>query len=206
MVRPIALALTVLFQPLVMPSLVFGTLLFAVPQATTLPEEFKSRLFYVIVLSTWLLPMALMLGLRWGGWIKSLHFTELAERRMPFVLVTLVYVMTTAFFYQKTELDPILWQGMAVMTGTVVLLTGITFVWKISAHLTGLGGLLGVIWVLSHLFTSFTPVYLLLGAFLLTGLVASSRLYLHAHRPAEIYAGLAIGFICCCLGFMWIYS
>lgn len=206
MLRPLALALTVLFQPLVMPTLVFGTLLFAVPQATTLPQEFKSRLFYVIVLSTWLLPMALMLGLRWGGWIKSLHFEELAERRMPFVLVTLVYVLTTAFFYQKTELDPILWQGMAVMTGTVVLLTGITLVWKMSAHLTGLGGLLGVVGVLSTLFPAFTSVYLLLGALLLTGGVASARLYLHAHRPVEIYAGLAMGFVCCWLGFLWIYS
>jgi membrane-associated phospholipid phosphatase len=40
----------------------------------------------------------------------------------------------------------------------------------------------------------------------LAGIVASARLYLDAHRPAEVYGGLLVGFIICWLGFTWIYS
>ena len=206
MVRKLALFLSVVFQPLLMPSLVFGLLFFGVPQASSIPEAFKVRLFYLIVSSTLLIPMVLMVGLRWSGLIKSLHFEEKSDRRTPFVLVTLFYLLTTYFLMGKTELDPILWQGMGVITCSVALLTGVTFFWKMSAHMTGIGGLLAVLGVLGIYFPSLGLAYLLVAALILGGLVASARLYLDAHSPAEVYAGLLVGFATCLIGFMWIYG
>ena len=206
MVRKLALLLSVVFQPLLMPSLVFGLLFFAVPQASSIPESFKERLFYLIVTSTLLIPMVLMLGLRWSGMVKSLHFEEKSERRTPFILVTLFYLLTTYFLKEKTELDPILWQGMGIITFSVALLTGITFFWKMSAHMTGIGGVLGVLGILAVYFPSLDLAYLLVATLLLGGLVASARLYLDAHRPAEVYVGLLAGFVICWMGFAWIYG
>jgi membrane-associated phospholipid phosphatase len=205
-VRKLALLLSVVFQPLLMPSLVFGLLFFAVPQASSIPESFKARLFYLIVTSTLLIPMVLMLGLRWSGMVKSLHFEEKSDRRTPFILVTLFYLLTTYFLKEKTELDPILWQGMGIITFSVALLTGITFFWKMSAHTTGIGGVLGVLGIFGVYFPSLDLAYLLVAALLLGGLVASARLYLDAHSPAEVYVGLLVGFLTCWMGFMWIYG
>ncbi len=206
MVRKLALLISVAFQPLLMPSLVFGLLFFGVPQATSLPEEFKIRIFYLIVSATLLIPMILMLGLRWSGLVKSLHFEEKSDRRVPFLLVTLFYVLTTYFLKEKTELDPILWQGMGVITLAVVLLTGVTYFWKMSAHLTGIGGVLAVTGIMGLYFPSVMVAYLLVGTLLLGGIVASSRLYLDAHSPAEVYAGLVVGFVTCWVGFSLIYG
>lgn len=206
MVRKLALLLSVVFQPLLMPSLVFGVLFFGVPQATSIPESFKERLFYLIVSSTLIIPMVLMLGLRWTGMVKSLHFEEKSDRRTPFILVTLFYVLTTYFLKQKTELDPILWQGMAIITVSVILLTAVTFFWKMSAHMIGIGGVLGVLGVLGIYFPSLDLAYLLVATLLLGGMVASSRLYLEAHSPAEVYVGLFVGFASCWMGFVWIYG
>ena len=206
MVRSLALLLSVVFQPLLMPSLVFGVLFFGVPQASSIPESFKYRLFYLIVSSTMLIPLVLMLGLRWSGLIKSLHFEEKGERRTPFILVTVFYLLTTYFLMGKTELDPILWQGMGVITFSVVLLTGVTFFWKMSAHMTGIGGLLAVLGVLGIYFPSLKLAYLLVAVVVLGGSVASARLYLDAHSPSEVYVGLLVGFVTCWLGFMWIYG
>jgi len=205
-VRKLALLLSVVFQPLLMPSLVFGLLFFGVPQATSIPESFKERLFYLIVSSTLIIPMVLMLGLRWTGMVKSLHFEEKSDRRTPFILVTLFYVLTTYFLKQKTELDPILWQGMAIITVSVVLLTAVTFFWKMSAHMIGIGGVLAVLGVLGIYFPSLDLAYLLVATLLLGGVVASSRLYLEAHSPTEVYVGLLVGFATCWMGFMWIYG
>jgi hypothetical protein len=205
-IRKLALLLSVVFQPLLMPSLVFGLLFFAVPQASSIPESFKVRLFYLIVTSTLLIPMVLMLGLRWSGMVKSLHFEDKSDRRTPFVLVTLFYLLTTYFLKEKTELDPILWQGMGIITFSVALLTGITYFWKMSAHTTGIGGVLGVLGILGIYFPSLDLAYLLVAALLLGGLVASARLYLDAHSPAEVYVGLLVGFVTCWMGFMWIYG
>jgi len=205
-IRKLALLLSVVFQPLLMPSLVFGLLFFAVPQASSIPESFKVRLFYLIVTSTLLIPMVLMLGLRWSGMVKSLHFEEKSDRRTPFILVTLFYLLTTYFLKEKTELDPILWQGMGIIALSVALLTGITYFWKMSAHTTGIGGVLGVLGILGIYFPSLDLAYLLVAALLLGGLVASARLYLDAHSPAEVYVGLLVGFVTCWMGFMWIYG
>ncbi|MDA0314486.1 MAG: PA-phosphatase [Bacteroidetes bacterium] len=206
MVRKLALLLSVVFQPLLMPSLVFGLVFFGIPQASSIPESFKIRLFYLIVSATLLIPIILMLGLRWSGLVKSLHFEEKSDRRFPFLLITFFYVLTTYFLKQKTELDPILWQGMGAITVAVALLTAVTFFWKISAHMTGIGGLLAVLAVLALYFPSFQVAYLLVTVLVLGGLVASSRLYLDAHSPAEVYAGLLVGFVTCWIGFSWIYG
>ncbi len=206
MVRKLAHFLSVIFQPLLMPSLVFGLLFFGVPQATSLPEAFKIRIFYLIITATLLIPMILMLGLRWSGYVKSLHFEEKSDRRIPFLLVTLIYVLTTYFLKEKTEFDPILWQGMGVITTAVALLTTVTYFWKMSAHLTGIGGVLAVTGIMGLYFPSLTIAYLLVATLVLGGVVASSRLYLDAHRPAEVYAGLLLGFVTCWIGFSWIYG
>ena len=206
MLRALALIFTVVFQPLLVPALVFGLLLFAVPESTSLPEEFKVQIFYLIVLSTLLIPMITIIGLRLSGMVKSLHLPKKQDRMVPFVITCIYFVMTTYFLYQKSELDPILWKGMAVISFSVVTLTIVTVFWKMSAHMTGLGGLLGVILLLGKLFPTFNELYPLLLTLLLSGAVASSRLYLDAHKPLEVYVGFLSGFLICWFGFSWIWA
>jgi membrane-associated phospholipid phosphatase len=58
--------------------------------------------------------------------------------------------------------------------------------------MVGVGGLLGSLLIISFVFKLNTiPVIAFL--FLLSGLIASSRLYLKAHSRDEIYSGFALG-------------
>lgn len=204
--RSIALVISVVFQPLLMPALVYGMILFAVPEATSIPEEFKERIFFLIILCTLVIPMVTIIGLRLSGTVRSLHMPEMSDRRIPFMITSLYFLLTTWFLYQKTDIDPVLWLGMAVICVSVLILTGVSFFWKMSAHMTGLGGLMAVVLVLGSKFPTFQVLYPLLGALVLCGLVASSRLMLQAHRPLEIYVGWGVGFLICWLGFMWIWA
>lgn len=206
MLRSIALVISIVFQPLLMPSLVVGLMLFGVPQATSIPEEFKLRIFYLIIMSTMLIPMVTIIGLRLSGMLKSLHMPEVKDRLIPFMVICLYFILTTYFLFQKTDIDPILWLSMSIITAAVVILTIVTFFWKMSAHMTGAGGLLAVVVVLGVKFPSFEVLYPMLSALLLCGLIASSRLYLQAHRPMEIYAGFFAGFLICWAGFSWIWG
>lgn len=204
--RSIALVISVVFQPLLMPTLVFGMILFAVPEATSIPAEFKERIFFLIVLCTLVIPMVTIIGLRLSGTVKSLHMPEVNDRRVPFMITSLYFLLTTWFLFQKTDIDPALWLSMSIICVSVVILTLISFFWKMSAHMTGVGGLLGVVLVLGSKFPNFEVLYPLLGALILCGMVASSRLLLQAHRPLEIYSGFGTGFFICWLGFTWIWS
>jgi membrane-associated phospholipid phosphatase len=201
-----ALVISVVFQPLLIPSLVFGLILYAVPEATSIPSEFKDGLFYLIVLTTLLIPMITIFGLRLSGTLKSLHMEAIQDRVMPFSITSLYYLLTVYFLYQKIELDPVLWQALSLITIAIIGLTGITFFWKMSAHMTGAGGLLGVVLVLGFKFQTFQVLYPLVGSILLVGLIGSSRLYLDAHKPLEIYGGMVFGFLVCFLGFHYLWA
>ncbi|TXE13992.1 PA-phosphatase [Algoriphagus aquimarinus] len=204
--RIISLIVSVLLQPLVIPTLVFGLVLFVVPEATSIPDSFKGSLFYLIALSTLVIPMVTVFGLRLSGTLKSVHMAELKDRAIPFSVTSIYYILTVYFLYQKKEFDPILWQVLGVITLAILVLTIVTFFWKMSAHMTGMGGLLAAVLVLGLKFPNFQPLYPLLGSLVLTGLVGTVRLYLNAHKPVELYVGLIFGFSTCFIGFSWIWA
>lgn len=206
MQRILSLIISVVFQPLVIPTLVFGLIFFVVPESTSLPLEFKTRIFYLIALSTFVIPMITIFGLRLSGTLKSLHMETIQDRVIPFSITSVYYLLTLYFLYDKTELDPILWQVLGIITSTILVLTVVTFFWKMSAHMTGMGGLLAVVLVLGFKFPTFKVLYPLLLTIMLTGVVGSSRMYLSAHRPVEVYVGLIFGFLVCFLGFSYLWA
>jgi hypothetical protein len=203
--RLIALFISVVFQPLLVPTLVFGLILFLVPEASSIPDSFKGRIILLIVLSTLAIPMVTIFGLRLSGTLKSIHMVDIKDRIIPFLITTIYFLLTTYFLHDKSELDPILWQVLSVISISIVGLTLVTFFWKMSAHMTGMGGLLASVVVLSMKFPTFHALYPLLGAIILSGIVCTARLYLNAHRPLETYLGFAYGFVLCFIGFNLIY-
>lgn len=150
--------------------------------------------------------MVTVFGLRLSGTLKSVHMAELKDRAIPFSVTSIYYILTVYFLYQKKEFDPILWQVLGVITLAILVLTIVTFFWKMSAHMTGMGGLLAAVLVLGLKFPNFQPLYPLLGSLVLTGLVGTVRLYLNAHKPVELYVGLIFGFSTCFIGFSWIWA
>ena len=66
--------------------------------------------------------------------------------------------------------------------------------WKISAHMVGIGGLLGIMITISSRL-QINLHYLLIALVLIAGLVAFSRLKLNEHNSAQIYCGFLLGLV-----------
>ena len=173
------------------------TLLYVVPEATIVPKAAKWAILLLIGFTTFLVPVLGLLGMRFSETIKSLHLPDRKERIYPFSLVSIFYMMTVSFFYWKLNIDQVLIVTLALITTCLVMLTLITSFWKISAHQTAMGGWVAVVSVLSTKFTSEPLFYYLLLIIFLSGLIGTARLYLNAHRPAEIYGGFLLGFGIC---------
>ena len=203
MYRKIALFLTVAFQPLIVPSLVVALLFYAIPESTSVPVGNRWSIWLLVMETTLLIPMLRVVGMRMASFLPSLRMMTKEERVWPFSVTALFYLMTWGFFYFKLNIDSLLVFSLGVITLCVVLLTLITYFWKISAHLTGLSGLLAIIAVLAQKFPAYPLLYPLLAALILCGLVASARLYLDAHKPAEILGGFILGFSVCFFAFYW---
>ncbi|WP_381526379.1 hypothetical protein [Spirosoma soli] len=183
-----------------MPTLLFGILLFLTPGLLGM-DAFSSTLrlslLILIFIGTFAVPSLLIYYLFRSGYVRSLHLNDLADRRLPYFLTALIYTVLTFLFAFRMQLVSTVAPEIAVLLGgisTSILLVGlISLYWQISAHSVGMSGVLGSIGGLMLKFSTddlFIPLLLLV---LLTGFVASARLKLNAHTPAQIGAGVALG-------------
>jgi membrane-associated phospholipid phosphatase len=68
----------------------------------------------------------------------------------------------------------------------------ISMFWKISIHMAGIGGITALIIILSVVYRTDMTLLLCI-ALLLSGIIASIRLALKAHSPAQLLAGYIVG-------------
>lgn len=150
-------------------------------------------------MTTFVIPALGIYYLYRSGSIKSLHLDTLADRRLPYFVTVLLYGFATYFFrYQLARLSDLAPQIsiiLASITVSIALVAVVSLNWKISAHGTGLGGLIGAIFGIVVKFGEHQLLYPLLGLIILGGLLMSARLYLNAHTPAQIIAGVGLGLL-----------
>ncbi|SHN29131.1 hypothetical protein SAMN04488057_1173 [Cyclobacterium lianum] len=202
MYRKLAFGISVVFQPLLIPSLMVATLFYIVPEATVVPQAAKWSILLLISFSTFLVPLLGLVGMKYADTIPGFHLSGQRDRFIPFSLVAVFYCMTAGFFYWRLNVDELLILTLSTVTLSLVALTLVTFFWKISAHQTAMGGWVALVAVLSMKFYSAPMFYYLLLIIAISGLVGTSRLYLNAHKPGEVYGGFLMGF---CFNFMAYY-
>ena len=106
--------------------------------------------------------------------------------------------MTSLFYFGLFYLlkDINIWNPLKLFIlggGLGILLSAlINIKFKISAHMVGIGGLLGSLISLSYLI-KFDMTYFYIAAIIIAGLIGTSRLYLKEHRPYQIYTGFLLG-------------
>ena len=126
MYKKLALGISVVFQPLVIPTLMVVTLFYMVPEATVVPKGAKWAVLLLISFSTFMVPLLGLVGLRFSEVINSLQLPERKERIYPFALVSVFYSMTLVFFYWKLNIDQLLIVTLGLVTISLILLTLIT--------------------------------------------------------------------------------
>lgn len=190
----ISKVISYLFHPLLLPSL--GLLLLYNQKELSLwmpPSEIKLTLFFITFVATFLLPVLNALFLVRFKIISSLEMKTMQERMFPFIATSFFYV-AELYAVTKTDLPGIFQLIILGATVSVVAITLINLLWKISAHMTGIGGLIGMMMVISYrLQVNFHLILILL--FLAAGLVGFSRLKLGAHTPDQVYVGFFLGVV-----------
>lgn len=192
--RTLALTLSVLFHPLLMPTFLFLIVLYVLPQATiTFPLDSRWILVSIVFFTTFIIPGLGTYFMYRYGFISSLHVSKRPERTLPFFFTTVCFAITSHLFYQNQYFDRLLFYIMFLTTISVLVVFLFSFRWKISAHSVGLGGALGIL-LLLHTYLPESPLlYIIVATILITGAVMSARLALNAHTPAEVYSGFLLG-------------
>lgn len=191
---------SVLLHPLLMPF--YGmVIILTYSYLSVFPLNFKIAIASVVLLFTGAIP-AVSIGLLYRfGKITSLSLNVREERPLPYLITIISYLLCGLFFYKiQLPLWILFYMGGALLS--ILIAAVINNWWKISAHMTGIGGVLATAFALARI-QHMLPVYLLILLVLLAGMLGTSRIALRRHTFMQVVAGTANGFICVYFSMVW---
>lgn len=198
----IATFLSVVFHPLIITTYLFAVLFLITPElagVSALELPGLGSLLLLIFLNTFVAPTIVIYYFFRLGIVSTLHVDSLRERRLPYLATGIIYAIATYLFGWKlqpiAELAPQISIILGSVTVSLIIVALVSLYWKISAHATGMGGAIGILAGLIIRFEEHLLLTPLLIVVLISGILLSARLYLNAHTPAQIIAGLACGLI-----------
>lgn len=140
-------------------------------------------------------PLMMILFLIHRGQVHNIHISNPDERTTPYIYSITCYGFWCYFLHSIMHIGPYF---LCVAIGATIALGMVTLVnlrWKISAHLTGLGGLIGG--VLAYYFQTGQDIYypLIITLLIVALLLMFARIYLREHTPLQVIAGLLLGIL-----------
>ena len=189
-------AWSILLYPMLMP--LYGILLFCFSVKHFLPLLSTTYIWLCIagtVVLTLFIPVILLFIMWRKGYIDSLYINNTKQRTTPYIYTLICYGFWGYFLRVTMQLPIFL---LFVVVGAMVALLLVTIInnwWKISAHLTGIGGLLGGICSFA-LYYGYMPIILIIITLMWSLILMYARLYLQAHTALQVVCGLLLGLLC----------
>lgn len=193
MFNTLAKIITYVLNPLIMPFIgVLFLLFFDDYYYLQVNGLLKAYILGFIFVVTFLLPFLAALLLRSSGQISSLEMYNRDERKLPILITAFIY---TALFFMVARVSGYDRIRLFILSTTIVLILAgfITNYFKISIHMLGIGGVVGLVAYMST-YSLFNLTPLLIGSIITSGLVGAARLQLKAHTPIQVYSGFVLGF------------
>ncbi|MCH7535455.1 MAG: hypothetical protein IH948_06865 [Bacteroidetes bacterium] len=124
--------------------------------------------------------------------ITTLQLENHRERLVPLTYTLLFYTLTCSLLKIIPGVPLIIYLYVLGSTATVLAALLINYKWKISTHMMGIGGVVGMLIALSYILMENLEM-LILPAVLIAGIIGYARLKLNAHTPEQVLAGFTIG-------------
>ncbi len=197
--KQIAYFISYIFQPLLMATFLYATVLWIIPLEAGLQfsSENKLRLLLIVFLITAVLPMLSIFVMKLTSGISSIHLVKRKDRITPFFFIAAYYVFAAYLLVAKISLGLLFDTLIITIAGLVLIMAINTLFWKISVHSIGVAGTLGFIMGMNYNSPDSLFYWPIFGWILIVGFTMSARLYLNAHLPMEVWLGALLGFVVC---------
>lgn len=190
----LAKIISYIFHPFLMPAIGVFIILNTKNYISAILSGLEIYLYGIVFTFTLLLPIIFALILLKLNLISSLQMTSRIERQYPLIMTTIFY-MFNYYMIVKFQLPQLINQFFLSLTICVVLALLINFKWKISTHMIGIGGIVGLLFALSERL-SIDVGFWIICAILISGFIGFARLKLNTHTSSQIYTGFLIGAAC----------
>lgn len=192
MLQKIARIISILFHPILMPTL--GLLILFNSHSIliyTYPSV-KRAIYIITFFGTSILPLSFIPFFLYSKFVNNLFMKERKERVVPFLITTILYFFTY-FLIWKFPLSDFVKQFLLACAVNVGIATLISLKWKISIHMIGVGGIVGLL-VSLVIYENANVLMFLVIALFIAGLLGSARLVGDSHSPLQVYTGFLSGF------------
>lgn len=189
---------SVLLHPLWMPTV--GVLLY---KSQFIQQENLNVFWQWVIIGTFILtavlPLLMILLRILIGKARSLEIENAHERTIPYVFTSICYIAWCVLFQHVLSMPHYVTNCAIGATVAIGLVTIINTRWKISAHLTGLGGLIGTLVSCTSIMQIHITIWCILSTLAGILLLMYARIYVRAHTPLQVVLGFLLGL---CLTFL----
>jgi hypothetical protein len=187
--------ISVIFHPLLMPTYGLIIIFNSGTHYSLLPFEVKKLIYILVIISNVVIPVSIIPFLINLKVVSDFSMEKGKERFFPLLVSALAFF----FAYQvlhRLSLSMIGFIEIMLLASSILVFICliVSLKWKISAHLIGIGGLLGSVIFYAIMFVS-NLLFVIILLSLVSGAVAYARLQLQAHSPTQVYTGFLVGFV-----------
>jgi len=184
--------ISTILHPTVLPTV--GAFLYFIFVTQTFEKRLQLIVLGLIFVLTYIVPILLLFFLKNFGFIKDFQVSTIKERRVPVILMILIlyFLGNTIIQIPMIRNLGILFYGTSLSLICIYVLFSIKL--KSSLHLVSMGNMLGFFLIMTNV-NNLSILFIIILLIFLSGILASSRLYLKAHTPIELLIGFFLGFI-----------
>ena len=191
--RVVANIMSIILHPLLMPTIGLFLIFSSKTYLSYMPMHEQKILYLIVFINTFVFPISIIPFFIYQKLVKSFKLSNRKERIMPLSIILIFYFF--AYLILHKLIAPTIIQNFILGSFFSILLTLlINLKWKISAHMVGIGGIVGLVLSLSiKLNVDLQSIIMIL--ILFSGILGSARLYLNEHKPTQIYCGFLVGLL-----------
>ena len=186
--------ISALLYPMLMPTYGMVLYILSIRHLTELPAAYIWVALIGTIVFTLALPLSLVLIMIYRGNITDIYIRDSKQRTMPYVYTAISYGFWAYFCYHILHL-PTFFVAVAIGATIGIAIVGIINLWwKISAHLTGFGGLIGGVmsFCLATGESAITPMLILS---IVAAMLCWARIYDESHTPLQVMVGYLLGLV-----------
>lgn len=193
LMNAIAWFISILFHPLIYATLGVFVIVTFLPQYYALNVSYSIKILKFIFLLTYIIPLV---SVPIYYLILKLTKSVAASNHQRFFLLLTTAIIYTFSYRILVHVSIFETITVYILLCAVLMIISliITYFWKISLHMIGIGGFIGLLLALSLVQINIA-YYILPLSFVIAGLIGSSRLYLQAHSTKQIYIGFLLGLV-----------
>jgi len=181
-----------MLHPIVVPTI--AVLLYFTLVPNGLNSKQRLIVLGLIFITTYIIPLTILFLFKRLKLIKSFKADTIRERKIPIALMIVLFYLLGNTIKEINNLKDISLLFYATTLGLLCIYILFSLKLKTSIHLLSLGVTTGFFFVLHEIYST-NFIFVIISTLILSGILASARLHLKAHKQTEVYLGFIVGFV-----------